>query len=115
MFTSQARSEALKGAFLKTMDNDQGNDWLANQQIAHLASTMTDAEINQAYAAARDEASQENSKKNGLFDRKDPYKNIDSQSAQAAAAGAMQANDWMNMFPCVPPQLWGLMASFRGF
>lgn len=113
MFTSKAQSDALKGAFLKTMDNDRSNDFQANQQIAHLASTMTDAEINQAYAAARDEATQENSKKNGLFDRNDPYKNMDSQSAQAAATGAFQANDWMNLFPFVPQQLLSFLSNFH--
>ncbi len=44
-----------------------------------------------------------------FFDRNDPYKNVDSASANAAVAGAFGANDWMNRFPCVPPGLWQML------
>lgn len=109
MFTGKLQHDALKQAFLQTMDNDRGNDYEANARIAQLSSTMTDSQINAAYAAARDEATEQNSKKNGFLDRNDPYKNIDSESARQAQFGALQSNDWMNMYPCVPPSLWGVL------
>ncbi len=112
MFNSKLKHNALKKAFLKTMDNKRGNDFAANQDIARLASTMTDAQINQAYAAAHDHAKAKNSKKNGIGDTKDPYKNIDSASARAAQYGAFRANDWMNAWPAVPPGLWNFLNQF---
>lgn len=109
MFTNKAQFDALKSAFLKTMDNDRGNDFAAHQQISMLASTMTDAEINAAYAQARNHANHKNSKKNGIGDTKDPYKNVNSASAHQAQFTGLQANNWMHMFPLVPPSLWGVL------
>ena len=106
---NQMKFNALKSAFLKTMDNNKGNDWRANMEIARLSSTMSDAQINAAYGAAHQHASKKNAKKNGFRDRNDPYKNINSASSQASHMGALRSNDWMNRFPLVPQQLWGML------
>ena len=109
MFLDGIKHEALKKAFLKTMDNKPGNDVRANMEIANLSLTMTDQQINAAYADAHRHATKKNSKKNGLFDRKDPYKNINSPASKQAHAGALRANDWMNTFPWVPYPMWPML------
>ena len=108
------KHHALKSAFLKTMDNNVGNDWRANADIMRLSSTMTDAQINAAYGAAHSHATKQNSKKNGLFDRKDPYKNVNSLSSKLSHMGALRSNDWMRMmprFPRIPPMLWNFLGN----
>ena len=109
MFLNQLKHNALKNAFLKTMDNNTNNDWRANADIARLSATMTDAQINAAYGAAHKHATKKNSKKNGFMDRKDPYKNVNSMSSRMSHMGALQQNNWMDMFPMVPPGLWGML------
>ncbi|MEL7367485.1 MAG: hypothetical protein AAFN74_01140 [Myxococcota bacterium] len=109
MFAGPIKHNMLKNAFLKLMDNNPGNDFQANMRIAQLASTMSDSQINAAYGAAHSHATKENSKKNGIFDRKDPYKNVNSFRAQMGHMSALQSNDWMNAFPLVPQQLWMLL------
>ncbi len=94
---TKAQHNDLKKAFLKTMDNKRGNDFSANQDIQRLAATMSDSEINTAFAAARDEAKENNSKKKAFGGKK--YKNVDSNTAFQARNNADQANNWQNFFP----------------
>ena len=112
---SQIQQNQLKNAFLKTMDNNTGNDLAAHREINRLASGMTDSEILSAFSSAKSHAREENSKKNGIFDRNDPYQNVDSLSANLGGASALNANDWMNLFPAVPQGIWGLLAGLQRF
>ena len=95
----------LKNAFLKTMDNNRGNDGRAHRDIARLASGMSTGQIEMAYRSAQSEACRENSKKgNGIFS---PYKNVGSCSDISGYQTAHRANDWMAMYPGVPHSVWG--------
>lgn len=105
------RRSGLHNAFLKTMDNDPSNDWLAHAEIARLASTMSDDEIFEAYKGAHAAADKANNGKNAILSGEKPYQNLNGAGSQHALRGGLMANDYASYYPNVPPYLWTLFGA----